>query len=321
MVALAACIGFAGCGDPGKSATSPSGEQVKRVGLVQVATTTSLDLLRDNYVRGLASEGFVEGDNLYIKLGNAQGDIGTLNLIVNDYISGGYDLIGTVSTQALQAAAKAAPKIPVVFCGVIDPVAAGAATSLERGKPGITGVSNPFPIREGILMVHEFMPGAKVIGSLYDPGEAFSKGQLAAAEAACKELGLTWVVVPVTQTGEVQSGVRSLQAKGVQAILQLPSNTTNAGIAGQVQECLKAKIPVFSLQVDQLEAGVVAAIGVDLAQSGFEAGVKAAKILKGASPDDFAISQAVLEPPTVNAEAAAKFGVTVPEAFRKSSKS
>ncbi len=304
---LLAAVLLAGCGS-----STPNG--AKRVGLVQFTTTSSLDDTREGYVKGLEEGGFKLGQNLEIEVQNAQGDAGTVNLMLQKFQQDDLDLVGTIGTPALQAAVRSIKDRPVVFAAVVNAVATGAATSETQGKPGITGITNPFPIDKGIALVQECIPGVTKIGTLYDPGEPFSETQLKAGQEACDKIGVEWIPVSVAASGEIATGIQALKAKGVDAIMQLPSNTINQGLDGQIKESLKLQIPIFSVQSDQVPKGVIAAIGVDLFEAGREAGRVAAEVLKGKKPDEIAIRPATAMPMAASQENAAKFGLTLPKA-------
>lgn len=266
-------------------------------------------------MEGLAEGGYKEGEGVTVKFQNGQGDTSTVAMIAKG-MNDGTDLVATCGTPALQAAVRSVKGKPIVFCGVVDPVAAGGAVSSEKGKPNVTGVSNPFPVADGVALVHRFAPNAKRIGTLYDPSEPFFPKMDEAAKAECTKDGLEWITVPISQSSDIPSGMDALKAKGVDVLLQLPGNTVNQGLDGQMKSARKLHLPVFSLQPDQLAKGVVAAVGVDLHRAGVEAGKVAARILKGEKPDAIPIGAPTQTPPVANPTAAAEYGLKVPEGMK-----
>ena len=309
-ILVVAAIVAAGCGDQGGSA---SADGKKRIGLAQWTTTSSLDSTREGYLKGLAEGGFEPGKNLEIDVQNAQGDQGSVSLMLQKFQTDGVDLVGTIGTPALQAAVRTIKERPVVFAAVVSAVATGAATTEEKGKPGITGIVNPFPIDKGIELLKESMPSVTKVGTLYDPGEPFAPAQLKAGQEACDKMGLEWIPVSVSQSSEIATGMQALKAKGVEAVMQLPSNTINQGLDGQIKEALKQQLPMFSVQPDQVPKGVIAAIGIDFHEAGRDAGLVAAEVLKGKKPDEIAIRPATKMPTAASQENAGKFGVTLPK--------
>lgn len=318
----AALLVLAGCGPKADSPTPSGGtastEKKHKIGFFQYTSTISLDDLRAGFKEGLKDEGFEEGKNLEVDWKNAQGDTASLSLIAQTFAGSDVELIGLCSTQALQAAiSKSDGKKPVVFCGVIDPAAAGAVDRTGKTRAEVTGVSNPFPIAEGVAMVRKLMPDAVILGTLFDPSEAFSETQLAQFRKACEEHKFVPAEVSISSTAEIAAGVQSLSAKGTKAILQLPSNTMNAGIEGLTEAAKGFQIPVFSLQPDQVNKGVVAAVGVDLRQAGRSAGRKAGQILKGKKPSDFKIEPEPTRTQGADSSLASQYGITLPADFHR----
>lgn len=298
---------LAGCGPGAQNKDKPL------VGFIQVASTISLDAIRDGFVEQLAEEGFKDGENMTLELANANGDVPTLGTLVDGFVQDDAALIVANSTQATQAVLARAQGKPVVFCGVMDPVAAGAASEPGRAKPGVTGVANPFDPAKGVELALRFMPAAKKLGTLYDPSEAFAEKLLAQFRQACRAKGVEPIAVAVAATTEVPTGMQSLKAKGAQAVVQLPSNTINQGIDAQVNQARQLKLPVFSLQTDQVPRGVVAAMGPEFKQAGRDAGKLAAELLRGKTPEALPMTNTRDDQVAVNHDEAKRFGLTVPE--------
>ena len=82
---------------------------------------------------GLKEAGFVEGGSLKLSRFNAEGDLATANAMAQELTGGGYDLVITFTTSALQAAANANQqrRVPHVFRLVTDPTQAGVGGGAE----------------------------------------------------------------------------------------------------------------------------------------------------------------------------------------------
>jgi ABC-type uncharacterized transport system substrate-binding protein len=85
--------------------------------------------------KGLTDLGWTEGKEYGLKVQNAQGDIATLNMMVDGAWNDRPDLIFVTSTPTLQATLKKIKDIPVVFSVVADPVVAGAGNSSPTTCP------------------------------------------------------------------------------------------------------------------------------------------------------------------------------------------
>src|SRR5262249_15351305 len=113
----------------------------------------------------------VEGQDYTSTHRNAQGDIATLNALFDELNGDETDLIVSISTPALQAALRKVDRKPIVFAGVLDPVAVGAGKSDANHRPAVTGSYLALPYTAMARTVREVLPGARRVGTLFTPGE------------------------------------------------------------------------------------------------------------------------------------------------------
>src|ERR1044071_6896706 len=101
--------------------------RVRRIAILQHANTAVLDEGIRGTIDGLASRGFRDGETIAIEKFNAQGDMPTGVAIARQVTSGGYDLVITSSTPAMQAVANnnRDGKVRHLFTLVADPFESG----------------------------------------------------------------------------------------------------------------------------------------------------------------------------------------------------
>src|SRR5207244_13340265 len=109
-----------------------------------------------------------------VRIRSAQGDIATLNSLMDAITTEGTDLVLTLSTPTLQTAIKKLRNIPVVFTLVGNAFIAGAGRTNEDHLPNITGTTVDSQFDEMIALFREIMPSARRIGTLFVPGEVNS---------------------------------------------------------------------------------------------------------------------------------------------------
>ena len=113
-----------------EAAIAEEGEMIT-LGMMKIVSHPALDSIQAAFLDTLAEGGYVEGENLTIIDGNAEGDIATLTTIAQQFVDEEVDLIATTSTPALQAAFNVtkdmAQPIPIIFNAVTSPWAAGVA--------------------------------------------------------------------------------------------------------------------------------------------------------------------------------------------------
>src|SRR4051812_43846720 len=108
---------------------------VKRIAIVQHASTSVLDDGVRGVLDGLADRGYREGERLVVERFNAHGDMPTGIAIAKQVVSGGYDLVITSSTPSMQALANNNKdgRVKHLFTLVADPFASGVG--LDRANP------------------------------------------------------------------------------------------------------------------------------------------------------------------------------------------
>ena len=144
-------------------------EDTYRVGICQLVQHVALDAATQGFQDALKEK---LGDKVTFDVQNASGDSNTCSTIVNNFISGGVNLIMANATPALQAAVAATGDIPILGTSVTD-----YATALDiddwNGATGmnVSGTSDLAPLEQQANMLHELFPDAKKVGLLYCSAE------------------------------------------------------------------------------------------------------------------------------------------------------
>src|SRR5699024_8530510 len=227
--AVMTAAGLTGCGgDTGSSQSSSEGQEMYTIGISQFAEHGSLDNCREGFIQGLEEEGLVEGENLEIKVNNADADTGTAAQIADTFVADKVDLICAIATPSAQAAYNSARNtdIPVVYTAVTNPEEAQLAD--DEGMPvgAVTGTSDQLPVEAQLAMIREILPDAKTIGILYTTSEANSAYSITQYEKYAEEYGFTLETAGVTNTSEVSLAAASLLDK-VDCLTNLTDNTVD----------------------------------------------------------------------------------------------
>ena len=154
-------------------------------------------------LKGLKEAGLVEGRDYTLTIRNAQGDMATLNSLVQAALNDGADLILTLSTPGLQAAMRQTSSVPIVFTFVADPIVAGAGQSMTDHRANVTGVYVAGAYPEVVAMVRECLPQARSIGTLFVPTEVNTVYHKDQTTAEASKLGMELVSVPVATATEI----------------------------------------------------------------------------------------------------------------------
>ena len=314
--AVMAAAGLAGCGgDTGSSSSSSEGEEMYTIGISQFAEHGSLDNCREGFIQGLEEEGLVEGENLEIKVNNADSDTGTAAQIADTFVADKVDMICAIATPSAQAAYNSARNtdIPVVYTAVTNPEEAQLAD--DEGMPvgAVTGTSDQLPVEAQLAMIREILPDAETIGILYTTSEANSAYSITQYEKYAEEYGFTLETAGVTNTSEVSLAAASLLDK-VDCLTNLTDNTVVSALPTVLDQANEKNIPVFGSEIEQVKLGCLAAEGLDYVNLGIETGKMAAQILKGETKtEDMEYELLTDSSLYINQAVADNLGITIPD--------
>lgn len=281
----------------------------------------SLSEIAEEAEEGLRSElknlGMVENKDYTLKIYNASGDISTCNSIAESVAAERWDLIFTASTPTLQVFIQKIKNMPIVFTNSGDPVGAGAGTTFTNHLPNVTGISTVSDFDGMVKLVKESMPGIKLIGTVYTPGEINSVFYMEALKRAAEKKGLTLVVAPANSVTEVSDAAATLVAKGIEAFTQISDNLTSGCSSVIIKHARDNKVPYFAFISSQIEKGAVASIARDYHTAGSDAVKVAVQVLNGKSPKDIPFRLVSKSTVTVNREAMEYFNIKIPEKYLK----
>jgi len=305
--------GEEGQDDQAQESAQEAGETFT-IGISQFAEHGSLDNCREGFLAGLEEAGIQEGKNLTVLFDNAQADMGTASTIADSYVSQKVDLICAIATPSAMSAYNSCMNtdIPVIYTAVSDPVGAGLAGEDKSSVGNITGTSDALPVVEQLEMIRQMMPDAKKIGIIYTTSEANSVSTIAEYKKNAAAYGFEIVETGINTIADVPMAAADMASK-VDCITNLTDNTVVSALQTVLEAANKQGIPVFGSEVEQVENGCVASMGLDYVELGRQTGAMAAKVLKGeAKAQDLpfeVISQASLY---VNTAAAEKVGLDIP---------
>jgi ABC-type uncharacterized transport system substrate-binding protein len=287
------------------------------VGLAAFSDSTILEEVIEGFRRGLKGDGLVEGRDYTTTYRNAQGDIATLNALLDELNGNETDLVVSISTPALQAALRKVDRKPVVFAGVLDPFAAGAGKADSDHRPNVTGVYLAYPYAAMARTIREVLPGARRVGTLFSPGEVNSVLARQRFEGPLKGEGLELVSLPVNGPTEVSDAALALCRSGIDVLCQTSDNLSNSSFPAIARACEIAKTPLFTFSPSHVKGGAVLGVGSDFAENGREAGLLVAEVIRGKDPSRIPFHAVTKTLRSVNLDNARRLGVSVPTEWVK----
>jgi putative ABC transport system substrate-binding protein len=182
--------------------------------------------------------------------------------------------IVAVGPKAANAAVKAAPDVPVIFC-MVPRV---ESYKLEGGKR--VGVRLERSYRVQLQALKELVPTAGRVGVLYDPRRSAPSMKL--AQRAAGEVGLQIVPVQIDKPAAAKDAlVRIAGAVDVLWMIADPTVLNLQTFDAMLAFSRDKKVPFFALNARFVERGALLAFSVDYARLGRQVGRIANQLAAG----------------------------------------
>src|SRR5262245_43142307 len=264
--------------------------------------------------RGLAEAGFVEGKDVAIELRFADDDFGRLPALAADLVRRGVAVIvgNNFTVPAIRAATTT---IPVVFVGGDDPVRAGLVTSLNKPGGNITGITSlSYALTaKRLQLLHELAPKSAAIAVLLDPHAAEIAPEERLAKEAARALGRDIIVVQAGTAPDLEAAFATISRVRPGALLVgggafLSRSQHQQIVAFAARQGL---IAMYLLR-EAVVAGGLMSYGANQPDAYRQAGVYAARILKGEKPADLPVLQPTKFELVINLKTAITLGLAIP---------
>jgi ABC-type uncharacterized transport system substrate-binding protein len=262
--------------------------------------------------KGFDEAGLVKGRDYDANFVSAQGDIATASSMVDAASSDGTELIISLTTPMLQACLRRSRGLPVVFTLVANPVLAGAGKSNTEHMPNVAGNFVVSPFERMIRVVRQCMPKARRVGTLFAPAEVNSVFYRDKLVEAGRAAGIEVQAVGVSTASEVADAALSMGTMNIDAICQISDSLSGSTFAPIAQAARKFRLPLFTFNTTHADQGSTIIVARDYYDGGRQAGLMAARVMRGESPARMPFEPVEKEQFIINLDNARKIGLTVP---------
>lgn len=307
--AIALTMALTGC-----SAGGNEDEDTIKIGIIQYATHPSLDNCYEGIIEGLNASEYA--DKIEVVLQNGAGDSAACDTIAKDMVAKDYDMIFAIATPAALSAYSAAQNsdIPVIFCAVSDPVAAGLTESFDAGNENCVGTSDVLELDRQVELIQTLQPDVKSIGVLYTTTEANSLSQLATFKEICEAKGIEVVEQGVSGAADIPQAATSVASK-VDCINNFTDNNVVNNLSVLLEKANAAGVPVYGSEIEQVKNGCIASISIDYVALGVKTAEMGVEVLNGANTTEMPVGKISEGTPVVNTEVLEQFGITLPDSL------
>jgi putative ABC transport system substrate-binding protein len=263
-------------------------------------------LISEGLISELGSEKFI----LIVR--SAEGNDELLAKYANE-LAASMDVIIAIASGSLIAARQASQTVPIVALDLeSDPIATGAARSLNRPGGNVTGIFLDAPEIAGkwIQIIREVLPQIHKVALLYDTH--LDQSQLKSGEDTARKIGIETLRLGINQPGEFRNAFqRAVEAK-VDAMLvhSSPIFVDQAPVIAELSR--EFRLPSIGLFPIYAKVGGLISYGPNNFELIKQAGGIAGKILRGAKPAEFPIQRPIYVSFLINMRAAKLLHLTIP---------
>jgi putative ABC transport system substrate-binding protein len=283
------------------------------IGFLSAVSPGPFALRMAAFHRGLNEAGYAEGRNLVIESRWAEERYDRLPALAAELIDRRVTVL-VAYTDAAALAAKAATKtVPIVFINGGDPVRAGIVPSLSRPEGNVTGASffgvDVWP--KQLSLLHELVPGAKVVGLLVDQNLPDAIAQVPAMQEAARKLELQLIVFQARTASDIDSAFATFVRDGAAGLVvssgALLTSRRKQIIALASRHALPAIYPFREFAAD----GGLISYGNSVPETFRQGGIYAGRILKGEKPADLPVVLSTKYESVLNLKTAKELDLTV----------
>lgn len=266
------------------------------------------------FKEGLSEAGYVEGRNVAIEYRGAEGRFDRLPALAAELVSLRVALIATMTLPGALAAKSATATIPIVFVVGEDPVQAGLVASLNRPGGNVTGISSFMNVlvAKRLELLREMAPGGATLGWLVNPNNPNAEPDARTVQAAADALRQKLVVVGASNEREIEAAFATLVRQRVGGFGVNIDPFFISRRAHIIALAARHALPAIYISADFATAGGLMSYGANTADLWRQAGVYAARILKGERPAELPVMQPTKLELVINMRTARALGLTVP---------
>ncbi len=284
-----------------------------KIGIFQVSDNPILNITRDAFLDEMKRLGYVEGKNATFLVENANGDLATVNAIVDKFLRDKVDILVPISTACTQAASRKVKDRPVVFATVANPFAIEVGKTDTDHLPNVTGVYGAVPMDKTMEIVRKILPGPIKIGAIWDPSQANSEVNVNSLKKALQNYpDVAFVGGNVSHSSEVYQVAASLVQRGIDAFVLPTDNIVYSAFDSVVKASRNRKVPIIFNDVDHPEGGALVVFGYTYETSGKQAANLVDRILKGEKPASIPFERYREIALGINLKVAKELGLTIP---------
>jgi putative ABC transport system substrate-binding protein len=266
------------------------------------------------FLRSLAEGGFVDGRNVALEYRWAEGQYDRLPAMASELANHPVSMIFAGGPPAAHAAKAATTIVPIVFTSGDDPVKGGLVESLSRPGGNVTGVHIFLTGLESkrLGLLRETVPQAELIAALVNPNFPDTETQLRDLQAAAQTLKQQIEIVRAGHESEFAGAFATIVRSRARALIVGTDPFFNSRRDRIVALAAQHAIPAIYEQQAFVREGGLMSYGTSLADGYRQAGIYAARVLKGGKVGDLPVVQSTKFEFVINLKTAKALALDIP---------
>jgi putative tryptophan/tyrosine transport system substrate-binding protein len=264
--------------------------------------------------RGLAENGYVEGQNVAIEYKWGLGHYDRMPAMAAELVRLPVNVILAGAEPSVLAAKATTSTVPIVFVVGSDPRKLGLVASYNSPGGNATGVhifSTTLDVKR-LGLLHDLIPSAKLLGVLVNPKFPYAQDQLEQLEAAANAAGLHLQIYNASNPAEIDTAFEAIARDQIPALIVAADPFFDTRSDQLVALAAQRAMPVMYQFRQYPAAGGLLSYGPDLPDAYRQAGIYVGRVLKGAKLAELPVVQESKFEFVINLKTAKALGLTIP---------
>lgn len=269
---------------------------------------------REQFLLGMRDLGYAEGRNLAMEYRYADGKVETMPKLVGELVAAKVDILVMAGNQAIAAAIKNAPHLPIVIATAIDPVASGFVKSLANPGGNVTGLSNMTSdiVGKQLELLRSVTPKRNRIAFLENPTNSIHAALRKTLQAAASSYGIALIQAEASSPATLETAFDRMAAGKADGVIVAIDGFLTAHRREIAALALRHRIASVFTTRPSVAAGGLMSYGQNFGDNYRRAAAYVDKILRGSRPGDLPIEQSTRFELVINRATAKALGVTLP---------
>jgi putative ABC transport system substrate-binding protein len=300
------------------AARAQQGNRVRRIGVL-MAGVESDPLARSGvsaFTQALAGLGWTDGRNVRMDVRYAGEGINRIRALAKELVGLQPDIILAGTTAPTVALQRETRTIPIVFFGVIDPVASGRVARLNEPGGNVTDFAawEPTLVGKWLELLSEIAPGLKRAAIMFNPDSVTASAYMPSLETAARSLKVALIIAPVHDDVEIETAITALGREPGGGLVALDSFTL-VHRAPIILAAARNNVPaVYPVSFAVREGGLLS-YGTDPVDLIRRAASYVDRILRGEKPGDLPVQFPTKFEMVVNRKTATALGLAIPSSI------